>query len=180
MEDEEINFDEVVAAPQPSVRKLGRLKKAGINEAKMDPATPAAPAPLQSTSSALLDMTNLQPARSDAPPQSPAASQMSAEASASQDLTSAQSPSGSAQSAHVKASPAQSHSEQDYWDSEDELEAELTKRERAEGFHAASPSASGCNNGCCQHNNYCSPLASTACSLLRRTCRKPPRNCTRQ
>ena len=39
--------------------------------------------------------------------------------------------------------PDQSESHNDYWDSEDELEAELKKRERAEGFHAGSATPSG-------------------------------------
>lgn len=138
MEDEEMNFDAVVAAPQPSGRKLSRLKRAGLSELETESNKVAAASPTQQQGTALQDMTNTLPASSDASQHMAAVSQASSDASTGKAVSEPQSP-GS-----VRASPAQSHSEQqDYWDSEDELEAELTKRERAEGFHAGSPSASG-------------------------------------
>lgn len=135
MEDEEINFD-TDAAPQPSSRKLSRLKKAGVSEARRESKIAPAASP---ENTVLHDLTNTQPSSSAAPQHMPAASQSSSDASASKIASEVPSP------ASVKASPARSQdAEQDYWDSEDELEAELTKRERAEGFHVDSPSASGC------------------------------------
>ena len=133
-----MNFDAVVAAPQPSGRKLSRLKRAGLSELEKDSNKVAAASPTQQQGTALQDMTNTLPASSDTSQHMAAVSQASSDASTGKAVSQPQSP-GS-----VRASPAQSHSEQqDYWDSEDELEAELTKRERAEGFHAGSPSASG-------------------------------------
>ena len=134
MEDEEINFD-IDAAPQPSSRKLSRLKKAAVSEARRESNIAPAASP---ENTVLHDLTNTQPSSSAAPQHMPAASQSSSDASANQNASEVLSP------ASVKASPVRSQDEQDYWDSEDELEAELTKRERAEGFHLDSPSASGC------------------------------------
>ncbi|KAL0051020.1 hypothetical protein WJX82_000735 [Trebouxia sp. C0006] len=61
------------------------------------------------------------------------------EPSASPPNSPAQSLPGSENSPQVSEKSA---AEVDYWDSEDELEAELTRRERAEGFHAESATSS--------------------------------------
>lgn len=135
MDEEDLTFDADIASPMHlPTRKLNRLKRAGGRQ--QDQVASATSAGDNEKSSALADVTNLKPASSDTYELAPTPPGPSSE------------PSQSDLEDQPEVSPsqdpyAQPQAEQDYWDSEDELEAELTKRERAEGFHADSPSASG-------------------------------------
>ena len=166
MEEEEMSFDApAVAASEPIKRKLSRLKRAVPVSA---PSTAAQQPHVSAVPQALLDRTNSNTVRKQAPGTGP---QLSPErgfsdATSSPNQPSADpSPDSSPQPAHTPShsqdseQPAQMESENaqadqppnsppdnDYWDSEDELEAELTRRERAEGFHADSVTSSGCLN----------------------------------
>ncbi len=145
MEDDEMTFDTVPDAhPEPARKRLSRLKRANAPAeraaAAADHSTPSAAR--NTTPRALSDRTNIsvgpeQTAHSQ-PPLSPTrpASEPSASPSKSLEGSPGSDDEGSKH-------PEQSAAENDYWDSEDELEVELTRRERAEGFHADSAASSG-------------------------------------
>jgi hypothetical protein len=145
MEEEEMTFDAVPAAQlEPVRKKLSRLKRAHVPSEAVTAAQPHSPAlaAFDAAPRALSDRTNLDPCPEQAshlsPPMSPTTT--APEPSASPPNSPAQSLLGSANSPKVSEKSA---AEVDYWDSEDELEAELTRRERAEGFHAESATSSG-------------------------------------
>ncbi len=135
-----MTFDAVPAAQlEPVRKKLSRLKRAHVPSEAVTAAQPHSPAlaAFDAAPRALSDRTNLDPCPEQAshlsPPMSPTTT--APEPSASPPNSPAQSLLGSANSPKVSEKLA---AEVDYWDSEDELEAELTRRERAEGFHAES------------------------------------------
>lgn len=165
-----MSFDAPAAAAlEPVKQKLSRLKRA----VRISTPNIAAQHQLSHLSNAapqaLVDKTNNNTARRQTPPRSPELSpekassgadnnpasspnQPSAELSANSDR---QPMHASCESENLEE-PAQMESEDaladqppnappenDYWDSEDELEAELTRRERAEDFHADSATSSG-------------------------------------
>ena len=160
-----MSFDApAAAASEPVKRKLSRLKRAVPVSAPSTAAQQQLPH-VSAVPQALLDRTNSNTVRKQAPPTGP---QLSPERSFSGATSSRNQPStdpspdSSPQPAHTSSKtqaseqPAQTESaiaqaseppksspEIDYWDSEDELEAELTRRERAEGFHADSMTSSG-------------------------------------
>ena len=144
MEDDEMDFNTLPAVqPAPVRKRLSRLKRAHApteqvtaaeNQSSVATAADAAPR-------ALSDRTNigvvLEPALHASPPESPTSSASGSPASPSK------SPVQDSQHTEESEHPRQTETENDYWDSEDELEAELTRRECAEGFHADSPTSSG-------------------------------------
>ncbi len=145
-----MTFDAVPAAQlEPVRKKLSRLKRAQVPSEAVTAAQPHSPAPaaFDAAPRALSDRTNLdscpEPASHLSPPMSPITT--APEPSASPPNSPAQSLPRSENSPKVSEKSA---AEVDYWDSEDELEAELTRRERAEGFHAESATSSGQTNSC--------------------------------
>ncbi|DBA81997.1 TPA: hypothetical protein ACH3X1_016807 [Trebouxia sp. C0004] len=144
MEEEEMLFDAVPAAQlEPIRKKLSRLKRAHVPSEAVTSAQPHSPAlaAFDAATRALSDKTNLdlcpEPASHISPPMSPITTAPGP--SASPPISSVQSLPGSENSPKFSEKSA---AEVDYWDSEDELEAELTRRERAEGFHAESATSS--------------------------------------
>ena len=160
-----MSFDTpAITASEPVKRKLSRLKRAVPVSAPSTAAQQQLPH-VFTDPQALVDRTNSNTVRKQAPPTSPQLSPESdfSGAASSPDQPSAHpSPNSSPQPAHTSSKsqdsqqPAQMESEDaqadqppklspenDYWDSEDELEAELTRRERAKGFHAGSVTSSG-------------------------------------
>lgn len=169
MEEEEMSFDAPAAtASEPVKRKLSRLKRAVPILVPSTAAQQHLPQ-VSNVPQALVDRTNINSVRKQAPPKSPELSpnRGSLGAASSPIQTSADtSPTSSPQPAHKSSEdqgseqPAQLDSEDaqadqppkspaksDYWDSEDELEADLKRRERAEGFHADSSVSSGWAQG---------------------------------
>ena len=165
-----MSFDApAAAAPEPVKRKLSRLKRAVHVSAATTTAHQPLPAVPEAFPQALVDRTNtntvreqassrpheLSPARVSSAAANSAASspsQPSADLSAAsgrQPANASSESQDSEQPAQMEAvdvhaaQPPKSPPENDYWDSEDELEAELTRRERAEGFHADSATSSG-------------------------------------
>ena len=171
MEDEEMLFDHpAVPAIEPATRKFSRLKRAqGTGTESGMPAQQQVPSPsaFNATAGALSDRTNTaaateqnrlrsprpSPAVSPGAAKSPSSSPKQSSPHASATSNRQTSPSASEdvvphQKAQVESdneqnSSSKAASQNDYWDSEDELEAELTRRERAEGFHADSATSSG-------------------------------------
>ena len=151
-------------ASEPVKQKLSRLKRAVPISAPSTAAQQQLPH-VSTAPQALVDRTNSNTVRKQAPstgPQLPPERGFSGAASSPNQPSADPSPNSSPQPAHTSSEsqnsqqPAQMESEDaqpdhppmsphenDYWDSEDELEAELTRRERAEGFHADSESPSG-------------------------------------
>ena len=165
--EEEMSFDKPAQqVPEPARKKFSRLKRAQPvtkpdSTARQDPSTLH-----MMTTQALSDTTNIeaksaQPLiRLDAPSQ--ARSQPLADRSASSSLRKSPtqaSPLSAVQAASLMSDEGKDEQQQaqddqdtqaspsatanDYWDSEDELEAELTRREKAEGFHAESAMSPG-------------------------------------
>lgn len=159
-----MSFDAPAATTsEPVKRKLSRLKRAVPISAPNTAAQQQLPH-VCNAPQALVDRTNTNSVRKQAAPTSPELSpeRASLGAASSPSQTSADpSPTSSPQPAHTSSEnqgseqpaqidiedaqnqPPKSPAENDYWDSEDELEAELTRRERAEGFHADSSTSSG-------------------------------------
>lgn len=164
-----MSFDApAAAASEPVKRKLSRLKRAVPISAPRTAAQQHLPHDCTAPQ-ALVDRTNTNSVRKQAPTASPELSpeRGSLGAASSPIQTSADpSPTSSPQLAQTSSEnqaseqpaqidvedaqadqPPKSPAENDYWDSEDELEAELTRRERAEGFHADSSTSSGWAEG---------------------------------
>ena len=142
MEDDDTDFDQAPAAQlQPVKRKLSRLKRAQTPAEQRSTEQHSPAAALSSPPQALSDRTNI----AAAPQKSPAAALSPTETNPAPVPSPAQSPQSSPSGAANSDSdqPEQSESHNDYWDSEDELEAELTRREKAEGFHADSAASAG-------------------------------------
>lgn len=163
-----MSFDAPAATvSEPVKRKLSRLKRAVPILAPSTAAQQHLPH-VSNVPQALVDRTNTDSIRKQGPPTSlelsPERGSLGAASSPVQ--TSANpSPTCSPQPAHTSSEnqdseqpaqidfdaqadqPPKSPAESDYWDSEDELEAELTRRERAEGFHADSSTSSGWAQG---------------------------------
>lgn len=170
MEDEEMSFDQpAIAAAEPATRKFSRLKRAlpgAESEVAAQQQMPS-PSALNATARALSDRTNTaavtEQTRLRSPQPSPAVSSGAAKSSSSSPKQPSLHVSAASGRQMAQAAPkdvesqhtAQEESEDeqnvdskaasqsDYWDSEDELEAALTRRERAEGFHADSATSSG-------------------------------------
>ena len=172
MEDDDVPFDMITAAvPEPARKQLSRLKRAlsvaqtglaALQQAPhlSAPATTARALTDKTNTSAATEQASLRPlaasrtgsnsaaakSSSSSPKQpSPCCSSMSDRQPAASDCTrqSSQPPALMDMSDHEADPSSKAASEEDYWDSEDELEAELTRRERAEGFHADSPTPTG-------------------------------------
>lgn len=164
-----MSFDTPAAtASEPVKRKLSRLKRALPILAPSTAAQQHLPHVCKA-SQALVDRTNTNSFRKQAPLTSPELSpeRGSLGAASSPIQTSADpSPTSSPQPTHTSSErqgseqpaqidfedvqadqPPKSPAENDYWDSEDELEVELKRRERAEGFHADSSTSSGWAQG---------------------------------
>ena len=141
MEDDDTDFDQAPASQlQPVNRKLSRLKRAQSPAEQRSTERHSPAAALSSPPHALSDRTNIAAShKSPAAALSPTRSNSAPVPSRAQSPQS--SPSGAAHS--DSGQPEQSESHNDYWDSEDELEAELTRREKAEGFHADSAASAG-------------------------------------
>ena len=157
------------AALEPVKQKLSRLKRAVRISTPNTTAQQQLSHLSHGAPQALVDKTNNNTAKRQSSPRSPELSpekassgadsnpasspnQPSAELSANSDRQ----PGHASCASENSGQPAQMESEDaladqapsaspenDYWDSEDELEAELTRRERAEGFHADSATSSG-------------------------------------
>lgn len=148
MAEEEMTFDSAPGLEPEPKKKLSRLKRAcppsdTAAETAVQPLSPAHAA-MDVAPHALSDRTNLgfcpkQASHPSPPPVSP--TQTASEPPASPCKSVAQSLQGSDNEG--SDCPGQSAAGNDYWDSEDELEVELTRRERAEGFHADSATSSG-------------------------------------
>lgn len=183
MEDEDMSFDAPAAASaEPVRRKLSRLKRAVHASAPTFAAQQQLPAVSDTFPRALVDRTNTNTIREQASSRRPELSPARVFLAANNAASSPNQPSAhldAASSSPEKASAESQDSEQpaqmeavdthavylpksppdnDYWDSEDELEAELTRRERAEGFHADSATSSGWAEG-----TYC---MSECCTLM--------------
>lgn len=166
-----MSFDApATTASEPVKRKLSRLKRAVPASAPSRAAQQQLPH-VSAVSQALVDRTNGNTVRKQTPPTSPQLSperDFSGAASSPNQPSADPSPNSSLQPANTfpknqdSQQPAQMESEDaqadqpsksstgnDYWDSEDELEAELTRRERAEGFHSGSVTSSGLPQGAC-------------------------------
>ncbi|KAA6429962.1 MAG: hypothetical protein FRX49_00394 [Trebouxia sp. A1-2] len=144
MEEEEMTFDAMPAVHLELVRKkLSRLKRAHVPSEAVTAAQPHSPAvaAFDAAPRALSDRTNLESCPEPASHLSPLMPPTTTahEPSASPPNSPAQTLLGSENSPKVSEKSA---AQIDYWDSEDELEAELTRRERAEGFHAESATSS--------------------------------------
>lgn len=164
-----MSFDAPAAAvPEPAKPKLSRLKRAAHVSVPNTAAQHQLPAVSEASPQALVDRTNtniareqvslrpleLPPARGSSAAANSAASspsQPSANRSAAPSRQPANASSETPDSEQaVQVEAVEEHAVQapksppdnDYWDSEDELEAELTRRERAEGFHANSATSS--------------------------------------
>ena len=152
-----MDFDKLhEVEPQAPKRKLSRLKRA---QTQAEPAVTAlhqSPVTPNTEHHALSDRTNIDKG-----------SQPHHAASPSPTAASAGPLAGAPESPHassVAASPThsdrlgQSASHNNYWDSEDELEAELTKREWAEGFHMGSVTPSGTQPAAFQNSFFWAAL----------------------
>ena len=149
---------------EPVKQKLSRLKRAVPVSAPSTAAQQQLPL-VSAVPQALVDKTNSNTIGKQAPPTGPqlspervfsSAASSPNQPSADPSLTSTPQPAHTCSESQDSQQPAQMESkdaeadqppksapENDYWDSEDELEAELMRRERAEGFHADSVTSSG-------------------------------------
>lgn len=163
-----MSFDAPAAAvPEPVKPILSRLKRAARVPTSSMAARQQLPAVSEACPQALVDRTNI--VREQASSRPPALSPARVSSAAANSAANSPGQPSAASSAAPSSQPANASSESrdseqavqmkavdqhavqapksppdnDYWDSEDELEAELTRRERAEGFHADSATSSG-------------------------------------